>query len=271
MEIIETSDRTLLREALRRDAAGTLYMAADLESPFFEQCRWLVELEDARATAVVLAFFGLQTPSVLAAGNLNALQRILRRYGPELPARFHTKLTNAQLGIFGDEYRFSDIEELDVMVLGEARQTTLPDGVEVRLITPTDPLEPILTLYRGYPGNFFERSQLQSGLYAGVWVGTALAAIGGTHVYAPGEGIAVLGNITTAERFRGQGHCRAVVAYLSTELKNRGCNLIGLHVASTNAPAIACYSNCGFKRHHSVYQMLTQKKQSLVTTPADQT
>ena len=66
MEIIETSDRALLREALRRDAAGTLYMTADLESPFFEQCRWLVELEDARAAAVVLAFFGL--PNTYRAG-----------------------------------------------------------------------------------------------------------------------------------------------------------------------------------------------------------
>lgn len=260
MEIAETRDRTLLRDALRRNTPRTLYMAADLEEPFFDQCRWLVEIRGASATAVVLVFFGLETPSVLVTGAPNGLRRILDRYGPELPARYYTKLTNAQMRILSEDYRFSDIEHLDVMVLGEAIQPTPPDGVEVRLIASTDSVESILNVYRSYPGNFFQSSQLQIGVYAGAWIDGSLTAVGGTHAYAPTEGIAVLGNIATSEGFRRRGLCKAITAVLCAELKNKGCNVIGLHVASANVPAIVCYRNCGFERDHSISQMLAEKR-----------
>jgi hypothetical protein len=77
--LTETSDKALLRRALRRDPAGTFYMAADLVSPLFEQCRWFVESEDGRASAVVLAFFGLEVPTILVTGDLGSLRRVLGR------------------------------------------------------------------------------------------------------------------------------------------------------------------------------------------------
>ena len=84
--------------------------------------------------------------------------------------------------------------------------------------------------------------------------------IPGTHAYSPGEGVAVLGNIATATRFRAQGLCTALTAFLCDELSIRGCGLIGLHVASGNAPAIACYRRCGFVKDRSVFTMLARKK-----------
>ena len=98
------------------------------------------------------------------------------------------------------------------------------------------------------------------GLYAGAWFQGRLAAVAGTHAYAPGEGVAVLGNIATATQFRGQGLCAALTTFLCDELRIRGCGLIGLHVASGNAPAIACYRRCGFLKDRSVFSMLARKK-----------
>jgi ribosomal protein S18 acetylase RimI-like enzyme len=259
VEIAETSDKVLLRAALSQDLAGTLYMAADLEPPFFEKCRWLVEIANGAATGVMLIYFGLQTPSVSIWGDQGAVQRILHRYSPELPARFYTKLTKAQMEIFSGGYLFSCLEELDVMMLDKETRPQLPNGVEVRLLSPADPIEPILNVYRDYPGNFFEPSQLQAGLYAGAWLNGELAAVAGTHAYAPAGGLAVLGNISTAARFRGRGICKAMTAFLCDELKKRNCARIGLHVASGNTAAIACYLQCGFAKDRNILQMLAEK------------
>src|SRR5450755_464056 len=44
-------DPATLRPLLRRDPVGALYMLADLEAPWFDECHWLVETEDG-ASAV---------------------------------------------------------------------------------------------------------------------------------------------------------------------------------------------------------------------------
>lgn len=253
------ADRDTLRAMLRRDPAGAFYMLADLEPPWFDQCRWLTESGDGGA-AVGMIFLGLETPCLLLSGDLEAIRRLVERHAADLPARCYIKLTAPQMEVCAARYRFSQIDELDVMMLREPRQPAPKDGVELRLISPADSVEPLLEVYRDYPGNFFEPSQLSMGLYAGAWLHGQLAAVAGTHAYAPGEGVAALGNIATAAPFRGQGLCTALTAFLSGELARRGCGLIGLHVASGNAPAIASYRRCGFVKEASIFVMLAEKK-----------
>ena len=252
-------DPATLRALLRRDPVGALYMLADLEPPWFHQCRWLVETDNG-AAAVGMIFLGLETPSVLLSGDLLAVRRIVDRRVAELPERCYIKLTGPQMEMFAPRYHFSEIEELDIMMLREPSRPQPNADVELRLISPADPVETVLEVYRDYLGNFFEPSQLSLGLYAGAWFQGRLAAIAGTHAYSPGEGVAVLGNIATAARFRGQGICTALTAFLCDELRLRSCGLIGLHVASGNAPAIACYRRCGFVKDRSVFTMLARKK-----------
>jgi ribosomal protein S18 acetylase RimI-like enzyme len=261
MAIEETSDRELLRALLHRDRAGTFYMAADLQPPFSEQCRWLVEAEKGEATAAVLIFSGLEPPSVLATGDPAAVGGILDCYGKELPPRFYTKLVPEQRRAFRG-IRFSEAEELLVMVAPEEATIVAPQGADVRLISPQHPIEPVLKVYRDYPGNFFAPAHLKTGLYAGAWVDGELVAIAGTHAFAPDEGVAALGNIVTAAQFRGRGLCHAVTSFLCRELRKRGCRFLGLHVASGNTAAIACYRRCGFQAAGFVYQMLAEAQQN---------
>ena len=268
MEIFETRDRALLREALRDDPARSFYMSADLEWPHFDRCRWLVAREAGAGhlRAVVLVFQGLEVPTVLVAGDLNALVAIVSQAGPELPSRCYMKLTALQRDGFGKVFSFSQVEQLDVMIHDKPAPTTtttvVSDGFCVGLMSSSQPLPPILSVYRDYPGNFFDPAQLRTGVYAAAWIGGELVAVGGTHAYAPGEGVAALGNVTTAARFRGRGLCRAVTGFLVAELRRRGCETIGLHVASANAPAIACYRRSGFERHASIFQLLAQRRES---------
>jgi len=261
MAIEETSDRELLRTLLSRDRAGTFYMAADLEPPFFDQCRWLVEVEKGEAAAAVLIFSGIEPPSVLATGDPAAIGRILDRYGKQLPPRFYTKLPPEQRHVFCG-FRFSGAEELLVMVAAEETTLVLPQGADVRLISPKQPMEPVVKVYRDYPGSFFAPTHLKTGLYAGAWVDGELAAIAGTHAFAPDEGVAALGNIVTAAQFRGRGLCCAVTSFLCGELRRRGCRFLGLHVASGNTAAVACYRRCGFQAAGFVCQMLAEKHEN---------
>jgi ribosomal protein S18 acetylase RimI-like enzyme len=258
MTLPPAPDPASLRALLRRDPVGSLYMLADLEPPWFDQCRWLVETEDG-ASAVGMIFLGLETPAVLVSGDLLAVRRIVERRPAELPDRCYIKLTGPQMEVCTPRYHFSEIEELDIMMLREPGRPQQNVDVELRLLTPADPLDTVLEVYRDYPGNFFEPSQLLLGLYAGAWIQGRLAAIAGTHAYSPGEGVAVLGNIATATRFRGHGLCTALTTFLCDELRTRGCGLIGLHVASGNAPAIACYRRCGFAKDRSVFTMLARR------------
>ena len=108
-----------LRALLRRDPVGALYMMADLEPPWFDQCRWLVEAEDD-ASAVGMIFLGLQTPAVLVSGDLLAVRRIVERRVAELPDRCYIKLTGPQMEVCAPRYHFSEIEELDIMEIGRA-------------------------------------------------------------------------------------------------------------------------------------------------------
>ena len=254
MRLPDTPDRDSLRALLRRDPVGALYMLADLEPPWFDQCRWLVEAHPG-AAAVSMIFLGLEIPCVLVSGDLPAVRRIIERRAAELPGQCYIKLTAPQMDLFAACYRFSEIEELDIMMLHQPAAPQAREDVELRLIPPADPIEPILEVYRDYPGNFFDPAQLPMGVYAGAWFQGRLAAVAGTHAYAPAEGVAVLGNIATATRFRGQGLCAALTAFLCGELRTRGCGLIGLHVASGNVPAIACYRRCGFVKDGSVFTM----------------
>jgi ribosomal protein S18 acetylase RimI-like enzyme len=173
------------------------------------------------------------------------------------------KLTTEQTQVLGDAYRFSNAEELDVMVLDTPVPTAAPvamvEELEVRLIAETDPVESILAAYRDYPGNFFRPARMKTSVYAGAWVQGTLAAVGGTHAYAPAEGVAALGDLTTAERFRGRGLCHMVTTFLCQELQRRGCEFLGLHVARANAAGIACYRKCGFQNRGSIFQMLAEK------------
>lgn len=259
MDVTETRDKKLLRDFFRQDPIGMIYQWGDLQSPAFEQCRWFAGLSSARLAGLVLLYSGLETPSVLPYGDARALASILERFRGELPPRFHTKLTEPQRGVFSPYFRFLAEEPVTVMGLEQHRFQPAPPGLELRLLSPSHPVESLLRLYQDYPENYFERSHLQTGMYAAGYLASRLATVAGTHAYAPTEGVAVLGNIVTAVEFRGQGFCQACTSFLIEELHQTGCTRIALHVASDNRPAIACYEKVGFTTHSTITQLLAER------------
>lgn len=253
-EASETRDKSQLRELLAADPTCSAYLLGDLAEPFFSQCRWLVAGQRGRLEGAVLVYNGLSVPAVLSFGAPDAVHAVLAHFARELPQLCYAKFPLEHADLFPKFFQLDYLERLWVMGL-EATQLQRPARLlEATQLSKATPLGPIVTLYNDYPGNYFEPSQLESGLYFGAYAEGQLLAIAGTHVLAPTEGIAVLGNIVTGKGARQRGYASACVTRLVEALAAKGCATIALQVAADNAEAISCYRKLGFRFHEVVWQ-----------------
>ncbi len=256
MQLSETRDKRLLRRIFQTDPIAHLYQWGDLGEPMFSQSRWFVAGE--KPEALMLIYTGLAIPAVLATGSGQGIEALLESFRPEIPARFFTKTAPSETPLFEARYRLTEPLSVTVMGLDKFAPHPQPPRTMLRTLPPGHPVDAVLKLYEHYPGNYFEPSHLKTGLYVAAWKNGRLAAVAGTHAYAPAEGIAALGNIVTATDHRGLGLCPATVSFLIRELRKQGIRHIGLHVESTNAPAIAAYRNVGFHLHSEVTQFTVE-------------
>ena len=100
------------------------------------------------------------------------------------------------------------------MALDRSRFLPLEHGA-IRL-GPADS-EALLALYRdgdaaGEAPLFFVPGMLRNGVYYGMWEGAELVAAAGTHVLAPKEDLAGIGNVYTRRDRRGRGFGAQVTA-----------------------------------------------------------
>ncbi len=236
-----------------------MYMAADLDEPLCNHCEWFAAVEGGSAVAVVLVFRGLSVPAVLATGDTGGIRHILAMVHADLPGTFYTKVDAVQQILFGTWFHFEDAQPLTVMFLDRLCADPPRPGLETRLLRYPDALDNLATLYNDYPGNFFEPAQVEHNVYFGTWDEGVLAAVAGTHAFAPKEHVAVLGNVVTAVQKRGRGLCRQTCSFLVEELVRRGCRHIGLHVAQENESALRCYRSIGFATHSSLLQVRARR------------
>ena len=85
---------------------------------------------------------------------------------------------------------------------------------------------------------------LQRYTHYGVIVNGILASIAASYVTLPQ--LWVLGGVYTRKRFRGRGYAKAVVSALTRDIVSRGA-LAGLHVETSNEPALRVYKSLGYK------------------------
>jgi ribosomal protein S18 acetylase RimI-like enzyme len=253
-EVSETRDKERLRELLASDPVGAAYLLGDLAEPFFSQCRWLVAAHRGRLEGAVLVYTGLSVPAVLSFGAPDAVEAALAYFARELPEMCYAKFPLEHAETFPKFFQLEYMERLWVMGLATGELQRPAQLREAAQLSKTTPIEPIISLYKDYPGNYFEPSQLESGLYFGAYLEGQLVAIAGTHVLAPAEHVAVLGNIVTSTAARQHGHATACTTRLIEALAAKGCSTVALQVAADNAAAIACYRNLGFRFHEMVWQ-----------------
>jgi len=253
MRAFETRDIGLLRRALNADRVSAAYLLGDLDEPFFGQCRWWVAEDERAPVAVLMVFGGLATPALLTFGRPDGVAGAFREAALWLPEACYLKVAEADEPLVGARYRILDRRPSSVMALDRDAFRMPSRPGEVRRLTP-DRVDEVLQVYRSYPGNFFEPSQLATGIYFGSFEDDRLVAVAGTHVFSPRERIGVPGNIVTVTDARGKGHARACTAAVVETLYDRGCDTIVLHVAESNAAAIAAYRALGFMTRGRIVQ-----------------
>lgn len=260
----QSTDKQLLAALLRRDVPTAAYLLGDLEEPFFSSSRWFLAHTRGALCGLVLLYEGLSTPCFLAYGAPDAIEEIVKAFAPLWPSHAYAKLPDALLPRFQKGFETSEHTAMWCMSW-KPSQTQAPErqegGSEVRLLTPDDDVEAILSLYEThYPGHYFEPSQLTSGVYVGGFLEGELVSVAGTHVYAPGQHIACLGNIVTHTAHRGKGLARATIGGLLQELQLRGIQDVILHVKEDNQAAIACYRHLGFAFHSTLFDLVIEPK-----------
>ncbi|MEU9216114.1 GNAT family N-acetyltransferase [Streptomyces sp. NPDC048376] len=123
-------------------------------------------------------------------------------------------------------------------------------GADARVVElDADSVPEMLDLVaRTEPGPFWPRTR-ELGTYLGLRVDGTLVAMAGERLRPPGW--TEISAVCTAPEARGQGHAARLVGALAARILDRGERPF-LHVAETNAGAIALYERLGFKTRRQV-------------------
>ncbi|MEU1868901.1 GNAT family N-acetyltransferase [Streptomyces sp. NPDC019793] len=123
-------------------------------------------------------------------------------------------------------------------------------GADARVVElDADSVPEMLDLVaRTEPGPFWPRTR-ELGTYLGLRVDGTLVAMAGERLRPPGW--TEISAVCTAPEARGQGHAARLVGALAARVLARGERPF-LHVAETNAGAIALYERLGFKTRRQV-------------------
>ncbi len=234
--------RDEIRARLRPEREYAAYALAQLEPGLFERTRWFTA-EGPGGGALVTHSRGGLGDATFATGEPEAVAAILaiepghaRTYltcRPEhlaaMRSTFRVSQARSNLRMSVDAERFRPREVVP---------TTRLLGIDIRRINQ---------LY-GSDGNptYYEAGHIDAGVYCGVVSGGRLVAIAGTHAMSKQEGVAVVGNVFTHPRQRGQGYATAA-ASATTQALLETCETVVLTVDPSNTPAIAAYRRLGYR------------------------
>jgi ribosomal protein S18 acetylase RimI-like enzyme len=229
-----------IRPLLEGQRTYAAYALAHLDPRLFPRSEWWHARGPQGQALLVHSRSGLG-PALLALGDPQALDALCRLHpGPRLTfATFHLDhLAIAQrhfvLSRPGPSLRMSVSAASFQPVAGPAQRLQRAD------------IGAINALQRSEGLGFYPASILREGVYYGVYADQRLVAMAGTHVMAPSQGLALVGNIMTHPRYRGQGHGSVATSAVTAELL-KTCPDVLLTVDARNEVAIRLYERLGYR------------------------
>jgi ribosomal protein S18 acetylase RimI-like enzyme len=250
--------RDEIRALLATDRAWAVYAIGDLAPGLFEECEWYAAPGERPGLALIYRAF--EIPVLFTLGEPDVVQALL----DELPdeERLYLSIRSEVLPLIQARYRVEHETAMWRMVLDRAAFTA-PATNAMRL-GPADH-EALARLYadgeaRGEAPGFFTVEMLEVGVFFGVREDRELVSAAGTHVVAPGEGVAAIGNVYTRRDRRGRGLARQVTGSVTAELLRMGIETIALNVAQSNAAALRVYESLGFRTYCAFYEGVAVRK-----------
>lgn len=251
-------DPAAIRSILSADPAWSLYALGDLAPGFFEHCVWFQPPDGAPALA--LLFSGFSTPVLFTIGEPSAIASMLDEIGCEPALYLHVR--PEIVPVLAARYRIVELNEMLRMVLDP--RAFLPAPVEGAVRLGPGDLGELARLYddgkeSGEVPDFFFPLMLQDGVFFGIREEGELVAAAGTHLVAPSEGVAAVGNVYTRRDRRGRGLAARTTSAVVSELLRMNVATIALNVSRYNEVAIRVYERLDFLRYCAYYEGLARR------------
>jgi len=246
-------DPEAIRPLLEGQRAYAAYALAHLEPRLFSRSEWWHARGPQGQALVVHTRTGLG-PALVALGDPQALDVLFRLHpGPRLTfATFQLEhLAVAQrhfvLSRQGPSLRMSVSAASFRPAQGDAQRLTRTDIGAVNALQHSEG-------FGSYPA-----AALAEGVYYGVYVDQRLMAMAGTHVASPSQGLALVGNVMTHPRYRGQGYGTIATSAVTVELLNT-CPDVLLTVDARNKTAIRIYERLGYREERRLIESGARRK-----------
>ncbi len=236
---------------LSSDPAWSVYALGDLAPPFAPYCEW--HIESSGPPAVLLLFRAFETPVLFTHGEPAAVAPLLDEIAHE-PA-LYLSIRPAILPLIRERWRVATETPMWRMTLAPADFVPAPAQpglVPVRL--GLDHLPHLEALFAdgaptGEAPDFFAPYMVEQGAFYGLFEGPGLVAAAGTHLLAPAQGVAAVGNVYTRRDRRGRGLASLVTSAVAADLLalQPPLGVIALNVNQNNLAAQRVYQRLGFR------------------------
>ncbi len=241
------TDQNEIRALLRRDPAWSVYALGDLAPSMFPKTLWFVP-----DLTLLVRDYGTAILFAMGPGSVGeALECVA---GP-----VHLQVQRDALDEVARHAVVSSPRLMWRMRWSGNRLASPATGT--RRLTAGD-VPALQRLYgdgesAGESPEFFFPSMVADGAFHGVYEDSTLVAAAGTHLLAPGEGAAAIGNVYTRRDRRGRGLGRLVTSAVLGELT--GVETVGLNVRADNDAAVRLYESLGFTRHCQFFEGLATR------------
>jgi ribosomal protein S18 acetylase RimI-like enzyme len=241
----ELLDKAMIRRLLEADRAWAVYALGDLSPENFVKARWF-------GPGLALVYRDFDACILFAMDPGGVAEALTHVAWP-----VHLQLRARELAEVERRAVVTRRTPMWRMVWSGDRSGWVEHG-ETRRLGAAD-VPAIERLYAtgaatGESPDFFFPAMVEAGVFFGVFEGGELLAAAGTHLYAPGEGAAAIGNVYTRPEARGRGLGRQVTCAVTRALA--GLPTVGLNVKADNAAAIRVYESLGFRKHCPFFEGL---------------
>jgi RimJ/RimL family protein N-acetyltransferase len=242
-----------VRPLLEAKRAYAAYALAYLEPRLFARSQWW-HAHGPHGQALVVHSRSALGPALMALGDSQALNALLRLHpGPRLTfATFQLD----HLAVAQRHFVLSRVEPSLRMSVSAAsfRPATGP----AQRLRKAD-IGAVNALQRSDGFGFYSAAVLDEGVYYGVYANQRLVAMAGTHVVAPSQGLALVGNVMTHPRYRGQGYGSVATSAVTAELL-KSCPDVLLTVDARNTVAIRLYERLGYREECRLIESGARRK-----------